>query len=431
MTVAARLALAGLMAGATCVTHEPGYQHNRYDYWAFRSRVGRLEEPNYLPYVTHRKRLPDGRPALVVCRWPAEAFPLAYYVEPPAIPPELQHEFSPRAATDYVEAVHRAVRRWADAIGRPVRFRPVSDPAAATLRVVLEPDMRPAPEGLVGGMAEGAAESCRVLGPGPSPDQVEIAFALDTVRLFIVDSVGLLTPGQVELIALHELGHVLGASGQHSPLAGDLMFRMTDDRRVEALSAHDRNTFRELYQIPPGTVYARLAEAHGQPMLEAQQGPPRLDQSVADPRFGFQVQFPVGWQRIRTSRGWIGVDGVSWDYDASMQVSAVRGRFPELAARQAYRAQARGELARIEHLELDGLPIARFVTDSGDVTEEMVLIHWAEGWVILLLADCRSEHYPLYQNWFRRILLSVAPLDEGAPAGVGSGPARSGSAGPE
>jgi hypothetical protein len=72
-------------------------------------------------------------------------------------------------------------------------------------------------------------------------------------------------------------------------------------------------------------VYAHLDVARERPPVEARRTPPRLDRAVADERFGFEVQLPLGWERIKTPRGWIAVDGVSWDYDASVQVIALRG----------------------------------------------------------------------------------------------------------
>lgn len=409
MTRSAGFALAAL-ALLACAAPDPVYRHSRYDYWAFRARAGRLLEPNYLPHVTHWEEVPGVGPALVLCRWPDDAFPLRYFVEPPVIPPELQDEFRPRDPGDYAEAVEKAFRRWQQAIGRPVRFRRVDDPEAAVLRVRIEAEMRSAPEGLVGGTASPGADHCRVVGTATDADRAPIEFGIHRITLLIVDSVGLLTPRQVERLALHEIGHALGASGQHSPLGGDVMFRISDDSRIEALSEHDRNTFRSLYRSPPGTIYARLAERHAQPMPEAQRGPPRLDRAIRDARFDFEVQLPLGWQRVRTPRGWIAVDGVTWDYDASLQLIAVRGTLDDLAARQIQRARARSQLARNDVIELDGQPVAHVVVEVGEVIEETWLLEWGNGFVLLLVADCRADTHSVYQGWFRTVLLSLRPL---------------------
>ena len=93
-----RLLLATTLVGAgllCCVAQTGSYTYNRYDYWSFRAGVGHLPEPNYLPFVAHRERLPDGSPGLVFCRWPDEAFPLRYHVELPVIPGDVDDEFNP------------------------------------------------------------------------------------------------------------------------------------------------------------------------------------------------------------------------------------------------------------------------------------------------------------------------------------------------
>jgi hypothetical protein len=403
------------LALAACATEEPPYLHNRYDYHAFRSRTGALPEPNYLPFATHLETLSDGTRALVVCRFPDSAFPLAYYVERPAIPTEMQDEFQPRSSEEYVRAVERAFGRFEAAIGRPVRFVRVDDPARAALRVDLQAALREADEGLVGGVAGEGRRLCRVSGRGESADRVEIEYGIDGVTLYIADSIGLLTPRQVERIALHEIGHVLGASGQHSPLRGDVMFRITDDSRVEALSDHDENTFRALYRIPPGTVYARLGAARERPQVAARRTPPRLDRAVTDERFGFEVQLPLDWERIRTPRGWIAVDGVSWDYDASVQVIALRGTPEAYLLRQSRAYAARGELERSDTFELDGQTVGHLRSQDEVMAEETFVIGWNEGWVLLVVADSRAEDHDYYEPWFRGVLLSLRAIDSPQP----------------
>jgi predicted Zn-dependent protease len=400
-------------AALACAGSAPHYEHSRYDYWAFRARTGQLPEPNYLPWITHWEHLPGGEPALVLCRWPDERFPLVYHVSPPTIPIDLQDEFRPRSAKAYVEAVHRAFGRWAEALGRPVRFEPVDDPSRADLGVRLEARLRDEGAGLVGGVAGEGRDHCRVTGTRDSRERVRIEFSIEDVQLFIADSVGLLTPRQVERLAMHEIGHVLGASGQHSPMRGDLMYSISDDSRVEVLSKHDRNTFRALYRLPPGTVYTRLGEVHDEPMVEALRRPPRLDRTVRDERFGFDVKFPVGWQQIRTARGWVAVDGLSWDYDATIQLIALRGTRDAYIAYHSRERRASGRDVIVGGLELDGQQITRIVAEDGEVTEETMILDWDEGWVLLVVADCRQRHFPLYQPWFRSVLLSLGRLEGG------------------
>ena len=118
--LAALAAGAWLLAG--CTTDGPDYQPNRHDYWSFRERVGALPEPNYLPWVMHRERLPDGSEALVACRWPDSAFPLRYFAPAPELPDVADGEERIRPASDYVAAVDDAFAVWQRAIGPPLRF---------------------------------------------------------------------------------------------------------------------------------------------------------------------------------------------------------------------------------------------------------------------------------------------------------------------
>lgn len=422
MSATARFAVlcGGLLLA--CIASPGAYRHSRTDYWGFRAGVGRLPEPNYLPFVAHRDRLPDGTEGLVFCRWPDGAFPLRYHVQPPEIPDALQDEFNPRLPEDYVAAVHRAFGRFEELIGRPVRFEPTGDPGAADLRVQLKASHRTESDVELGGWLPGG-NPCRIVGPGSTPDRVEIEFDVDEVELFVADRVGLLTPGQVERIALHEIGHLLGALGQHSPLRGDVMFRAADDRFwVDRFSEHDRNTFRALYRIPPGQIYTRIGNPAPEPVPEARITPPRLDRPIRDERFGLDVRLPLGWQVIRTPRGWIAVDGLSWDYDASIQVIFMHGTIGEYLARWGLAHLARGELVGSEWLEIDGMPLVRAVVQAEGRTEEIAVFDWAPGELVLILADCRTDDYAAYRPWFHHVLLALEPARERPPTGVGGGP---------
>jgi hypothetical protein len=406
-----RAALATLLLLAACMQPAPQYRHSRYDYWAFRARVGMLPEPNYLPWVMHRELLPrsgsGGGEALVACRWADTAFPLRYFVEPPAIPSETQDEFHPRDPGEYVVAVVRAFELWEEAIGRPVRFIAVDSAEEAVLVVRLSGEMHSAADKLVLGRVREIRDQCRVVGPGLAPETVEISFGVPEAELFIVDPHGLLTPRQVQTVALHEIGHILGAGSQHSPLAGDVMYKIADDTRTERLSEHDRNTFRALYRLPPGSVYARTTEIHSEPLSEIRRGPPRLDKLHSDERQGFGVRFPVGWQVIRSRVGFVAVDGVTWDYDASIQIMALRGELEAFVQQQRRSLALRGELEATERLELDGQPVARIVARGDGWTEQTAVQEWADGWLLVLVADCATRDYPLYRPWFERVMLSI------------------------
>ncbi len=414
------LGLVGAIA-LTCVTSPDEYRHGRSDYWAFRARMGRLPEPNYLPFIASRGTLPDGGEGLVFCRWANDAFPLRYHVESPVIPDALQDEFNPREPELYVAAVERAFGRFEELIGRPVRFVRVGDPASADVRVAILASSRVERSFELGGMLTGG-NPCRIAGPGPTADTVAIEFRVQEMNLFIVDSMGLLTTGQVERIALHEIGHVLGALGEHSPLRGDVMFRAAEDRFwVGRFSEHDRNTFRALYRIPPGQIYQRIGQVSPPLMPEARVTPPRLDRSIRDERFGLDVRLPLGWQVIRTPRGWIAVDGVSWDYDASVQVIFMHGSLGEYLARYGLSSLSHGELVGSGWMEIDGRPVVRVIIESEGRTEEVAAIDWAPNEVVLVIADSRSNDYAAYQPWFRHVLLAIEPLG-GSSIDVGDGP---------
>ena len=397
---------------AACTTSEAPYQHNRFDYWAFRAREGMLPEPNYLPWILHRETLRPGERVLVACRWPDDAFPLQYWVEPPQIATELQDEFNPRGPSEYVAAVRQAFSTWEEAIGRPVRFRPVTEAAQADLVVRLRATSYVAEDARVLGRVRNVEERCRVLGPGPTAERAAIEFSVPEAEIYVVDRHGLLTPRQVRAVTLHELGHVLGAGRQHSPLRGDVMYEVADDSRVEELSEHDRNTFRALYRVDPGAIYTRLGQAHTEPLPEVRRGPPRLGQVERDARARFGVRFPVGWQVIRSRRGWVAVDGVTWDYDASMQVLSLRGELDAFAEQQRRSLVLRGELEAAERVEIDGQPVARLVARGDGFTEVTTAQQWDPGWLLITVADCATRDYDLYRPWFERVLLSLERPEE-------------------
>jgi predicted Zn-dependent protease len=398
--------LVALLALA-CASEGPRYHHSRYDYWAFRSRVGLLPEPNYLPWVMHSEHLPDGARALVACRWADVDFPLRYRVAPPAISSEQQDEFNPVDPQEYVKAVTRALDRWQESIGPPVRFRPAGPGLEADFTVHLHADGHPESEVRVLGLVRDEKSHCEVLAPGRTVDQVDTRFAVRDVHLYIVDDVGLLAPNQVFTVALHEIGHLLGAAGQHSPLSGDVMFRIADDGRVDVLSEHDLNTFRSLYRLPPGSVYARIDDPHERPLPEVRRGPPRLDRRVVDERNDFAVSFPLGWQLIRSPHGWVGVDGVSWDHDASIQVLVLRGSLDEFLALQRFAAERRGAFVEASVAEVDGRRVATLISERGGRREELWFQDWGEGWVLVMIGDAPIEDHALYRSWFQLVYLSI------------------------
>ena len=383
------------------------YTHNRWDYWSFTARAGAQPEPNYLPWATHREELPDGGEALVVCRWADAALPLHYFVESPEIPESLAGEWNIRSAEDYVTAVDEAFALWQRALGGPQRFARAANAGEAQLVIHLRAEVERMEKGQVLGVVHGEADRCSVTRAGPTADTVVIAFAPHDASVFIADDVGLLTPRQVRAVALHEIGHLLGMSGQHSPLAGDVMYAQAGDRRIEALSEHDKNTLRALYALAPGTVYARLRELQPPHTGHVRREPPKLAGETLDPRHGFQVQFPKDWQTIKTPSGFISVDGVSWDYDASIQVVGSRGSVAAHLDLLEEKSRAQGADVRREEFELDGAPVMRLIALGADRAEQTDVIDWGEGWVLVVIADSSAKDFEFYRPWFQRVLLSV------------------------
>lgn len=396
-----------------CAQKPLPYSHSRYDYASFRAGVGLLPEPNYLPWVAHRERLSRGEDAFVICRWPDAAFPLRYHVVPPTIPDALQNEFHPRDPSEYVDSVHQAFEGWQDAIGRPVRFVPVDDPAEASVTVLIE--TTPTEEGrpravesaTVLGMLPGEEKRCSVTGRGEAAGVVEISYRAPEIWLFVTDAQGLLTPRQVRRVAMHEIGHLLGASGQHSPLRGDLMFPIAEDSRVENFSEHDVNSFRALYRIPPGTVYARVGVPRPAAVPAARRVPPRLGHARLHEKFSIELRFPIGWQVLRTARGWIAVDGLFWENDASIQVMALRGSFDSYLGERGRAVLMRGEFVSSDQLEVDGRRSARIVSRTRNAVEEIALMDWDPGWVLVVIGETASENYEVYKPWFRFTVLSI------------------------
>ena len=72
--------------GGEQLSDEP-YRPDRRDYMAFRRAWPDVLEPNYLPFMVHRRA---GDPVkgdlLLFCRWPDDAMPLQVYIDVPPIP---------------------------------------------------------------------------------------------------------------------------------------------------------------------------------------------------------------------------------------------------------------------------------------------------------------------------------------------------------
>jgi predicted Zn-dependent protease len=401
-------------------SQEPPYRPDRRDYAAFRAAWPDVLEPNYLPFMVHRIPQSGGRgDALVLCRWSDSDMPLAVHVSAPEIPDSLQDEFFPRDPAGYVDAVERALAAWERELEELVRFERVADPRQARLRIVLVAEPAPVSGGraVVLGTTR-LASACRAQGWLDDADRMRVSFEVPELRVHLADEFGLLADGQVEWIALHELGHALGMRG-HSPIPADLMYEvLRDPVQVRELSNEDVNSFVSLYRLPNGTVFGRVSASDDAP--RSAPGPPSGAPLLSlaphvDPRLGFRVAPPRGWLRVDTGRGVVAVDGVTWDYTASFQV--VVSRHPSIESyldRYGNHYLRRGRLRASAFVEVNGRRAlqALLETRGGQATEQITLIESGDGRIVAVTADCPTRHYEAYAPWFEASLSSLEIWDQ-------------------
>lgn len=403
----------------------------RRGYFAFRARHPDLLEPNYLPFASHRIPASGGEPAagdvLVFCRWDDAAMPIAVAVEPPRIPAALADEFDPKPPEAYARAVDEALSTWERELGGAVRFRRVARDETLRIRLVGEVAPQPVPEvAVLGTTALGRA--CRIGAPieadpaNGSPRRLDVRFGVSEVALYVADPFGLLTPDQVRRNALHEIGHALGLRG-HSPVPADLMFEVARDRPgADAPTAEDVNTLASLYRIPNGTVYgfAGAEPAAAATPLGPPAGLPRLDLAPhVDARFGFALRAPEGWMRAETPQGMFAIDGVTWDYEASLQL-IVRGYDTPAAylARHGDMHVGQGVVREWRALRIAGRPAVRLVVEGrlADLAEVITVVQMDRGRVLVVIADCPQPLLSAYRPWFEASLASLRI--EGSGEGV-------------
>ncbi|HVP28596.1 MAG TPA: matrixin family metalloprotease [Myxococcota bacterium] len=409
---------AGIASEST--TQAAAFRPSRRDYAAFRAAFPDLPEPNYLPFVAHRVPARDARgDALVFCRWEASQMPVRVSIEAPEIPDALQDEFQPVAPGVFVAAVERALDAWERALPGAVRFERVTQPERATLRVRLLGEVAPAPEDDVAVLGSTSlAGACRAGAAEDGTDRIAVRFEANEVRLYVADDFGLLTRDQVERIALHELGHALGMRG-HSPIPADLMYESArESSPATGLSAEDVNTFRALYRLPNGTVYAWLdpgaTEIAGPPPTGP--GPVLLaDAPYVDARSGLRFTPPRGWLVGETPYAVYAIDGTPWDFDASLQLAVQRAASAEgyLARRQPTHL-GKGRLRSRSATTTAGRPGVRLEIEGRvqGLRERVDVIELGDGRVIVAIADAPSELYGAYTPWFDAVLGTV-----GAPPG--------------
>jgi len=401
--------------------HAPAYRPDRRDDAAFAARHPGVVDPNYLPFMLHRVRGhdPDGD-WLFLCRWADDDMPLAVYIDVPDLGDLAEEELRPVDADEYRDAVGQAFARWERELEGRVTFHLVS--RARDARLVVRVLAEPAPETENGLQILGSTESlrgaCRVKGEVTGGDEpLLVSFHVPDLELYILDRVGLLTPHQVEMVALHEIGHALGMKG-HSPIPSDFMYpAFRDQASVKGLSENDVNSFLSLYSVPDGARYAFVPDT-GQPALPPPRPPtplPELDPAPhVDARLGFEVSLPVGWSRVVTERGLFAADGPIWDRDASVEIGfwpypSVGGflaRFGEVLF-EGSRLIARGPMV------VEGHPAlwAAVQVDDDRREQEFLFIELGDGRIMVWLTDCPARFADEWRPWFRTLLASLEIWD--------------------
>jgi len=134
----------------------------------------------------------------------------------------------------FLDAVRTAFQAWEQA-GVPVRFALDADSASAEVRFLW-----------------------RIQFEGERTGQTDLEWDADggltsgVVTLATFDPKGQpLTPDDLRVMAMHEIGHLIGLDHSHDP--GDLMYAAP---KVRELSPRDIATAQLLYQLAPGTLRA-------------------------------------------------------------------------------------------------------------------------------------------------------------------------------
>lgn len=426
LVLVATMALGASACAQYAAPSREAFLPSRYDYDAFRGEHPELAdlvlEPNYLPFMAHRMELASKKEdVLVFCRWDEDRFPLAVHVEPPRILPELQNELDPQEPEVFVEAAWRALENWQQSVAGVPTFRRAEGWTDADLRIELVGEQGPAPQDGVQVLGTTSlARACRVKGRSLVQNRLDVSFRVPVIRLYLADQHGLLLPDQIERNVLHEMGHALGMKG-HSPIPADLMYEVARDRRVSKLSRQDTNSFRTLYTIPNGTIYARIprGSAVARPPAEAPLGPVQLsDNPYVDSRLGYSLHVPPGWRLIPARRGVVAIDGLSWDYEGSFQV--IVHSYPTIASyvRRHGRGHVRdGQLLAQQPLLVAGQPAfhIRVAQREGTLVEDHVFIETGDGRVLVVIQEAPADLRAGFAPWFDAMLASLRILPSQLP----------------
>jgi hypothetical protein len=392
------------------------YRPDRRDYLAFRQAYSELLEPNYIPFMVHRS--PGGPVAgdnLLLCRWPSALMPLRIFIEEAVIPEALQPEVRPLDPDSYTRAVLRALATWEEELEGLVAFERVHDPQDALfrLRILAREGPQPEPTIRVLGVTGELRKACRPFGWDPDSERMRVTYAVPEAILYAADEFGLLTPAQVEAVALHELGHVLGMMG-HSPIPTDLMYAALGERSArDGLTPSDVNSFVSLYRLPNGTLYGNVPPGASPPRPDP--GPPSSAPELSlsphvDARQGFEVRTPARWLRSADAHGLFSANGPIWDHDASFEIfvwpyptiEAYLERFSAALFADTWRRYS-GPIA------VDGrrgLNIA--VEDpSGRIALDFSFVELGDGRVMVILAVCPVAEAEHWRPWFDAALGSL------------------------
>jgi hypothetical protein len=406
----------GSLRGAESPLSAEPYRPDRRDYMSFREAWPDVLEPNYLPFMVHRK---PGDAAmgdlLLLCRWPDESMPISVHVEEAVVPDALQNEFDPVDPARFTEAALRALATWQEELEGLVSFRRVDDPREALLRLRVRAEEAPSPEPEVRvlGATEAVRRACQPRGWDPDSERMDVSFRVPEAVVYAADEFGLLMPEQVEAIALHELGHALGMLG-HSPIPTDLMYRVLGEREAaRSLSEADVNSFVSLYRLPNGTHYGHV-QPDG-PSPRPAPGPPSGGPELAvaphvDSRLGFELRIPSGWVRVPTQHGLFAANGPIWDHDASLEIfvwpyptiESYLARFADaLFAGTWRRYSAPVVIAGRRAVEVS-------VEDpSGETALDFFFVELGDGRVMVILAACPVGVEQPWQPWFQAALASL------------------------
>ena len=415
-----RAAVLGLALAGCALSPGPPpvapYVPSRLDYLAFREAHTELHEPNYLPFMLHRfpREGPEGD-LLVLCRWDAAQMPIAVRIDPPVIPSELQHEVHPRSPQAFVAAAAHALRVWERELEGLVTFRRVArgEPSDLTIRLLGERAPVAGPHQLVLGSTEKLLGACELEGWDPDANRLEVRFSLPELVVYLADEFGLLNPGQVERVAIHELGHALGMLG-HSPMPEDMMYAAYRERsQVESLSEADINSFVSLYRLANGTHYGHVTPGRAAPRLPP--APPAGEPILAaaphvDAQRGVALRFPQGWLSAEGRRGVFAANGPVWDFDASIEVAV--WPYPDVASfldRYGPSLFSGSWFRRREPTQLAGREGLRVLVEAADgsAVRDFRLVPIGDESLLVALVQLPAETEAAWQPWVEASLATV------------------------